>query len=203
MELFLTIYPGHGVGWADASPGFAARGAQEWVRGTGFADKVSVAMGPYLYGFTFVVIVPVLLGVYAHWLDGVIALPLPPRQPWGTLSILIGAIVMCWAMVDLRRIGGGLPMNAFPPPRYVTRGVYRYIGHPIYVGFVILSAGVSLSLQSAAGLYWVTPFAAAAAAALVWGYEGIDLDRRFGSDRPRPITALPASRGGIQLDLHP
>ena len=83
-------------------------------------------------------------------------------------------------------------MNAFPPPRLVTRGPYRLVRHPIYVGFTLGCLGLSLAFRSASGLLLVTPTVALASAALVLGYEGPDLRRRFGT-QPATWTSLAAT----------
>ena len=80
----------------------------------------------------------------------------------------------------LWRRGGGLPMNAFPPPRFVSGGIYALVPHPIYGGFVLACAGVAVYTGSASGLWLVTPTVALGCAALVLGYELPDLRRRFG-----------------------
>ncbi len=86
---------------------------------------------------------------------------------------------MLSAMVSLWRYGGGLPMNAFPPPRLVERGAYGVVPHPIYGGFVMACAGTAIWSGSASGLWLATPAAALGCAALVLGYELPDLRRRF------------------------
>ncbi|MFM7399969.1 MAG: hypothetical protein ACKO4W_03590, partial [Bacteroidota bacterium] len=48
--------------------------------------------------------------------------------------------------------GGGLPMNAYPPPKFVTNGIFRLIPHPIYTGFVLACFGASLYGGRASGL---------------------------------------------------
>jgi prolipoprotein diacylglyceryltransferase len=84
-------------------------------------------------------------------------------------------------------------MNAFPPPRRVTLGVYAVSSHPIYVGFTAGVAGVAIATRSASGLWLVTPVVALAAASLLWGYELRDLAARFGTNRSRPWVSLPAA----------
>jgi membrane-associated phospholipid phosphatase len=86
------------------------------------------------------------------------------------------------AMLSLWRDGGGLPMNAFPPPRFVDRNIYGVVPHPIYAGFVIACAGVAIFCGSASGLWLVTPAAALGCSALVLGYELPDLRKRFGAN---------------------
>ena len=91
---------------------------------------------------------------------------------------------MAWGMASLWRMGGGLPMNAFPPSRYVSTGIYRLLCHPIYVGFAFLCVGVAIAAGSASGLWLVSPTVILASAALVAGYELPDMQRRFGEAFP-------------------
>jgi membrane-associated phospholipid phosphatase len=81
-------------------------------------------------------------------------------------------------------------MNAFPPPRYVTGGVYAWLAHPIYVGFCALVAGVAILARSASGLWLISPLVALAATALVLGYERDDLRSRFGDALLKPRVRL-------------
>jgi membrane-associated phospholipid phosphatase len=106
---------------------------------------------------------------------------------------------MITGMRQLWREGGGLPMNAFPPPRIVIRGVYAWIPHPIYFGFVAACAGVALKAGSATGLWIVTPIVYLGCLALVLGYEGPDLRRRFGDHLPTPWLGLPTGEGNLPL----
>jgi prolipoprotein diacylglyceryltransferase len=90
---------------------------------------------------------------------------------------------MSVAMATLWFRGGGLPMNAFPPPRFVSSGLYSLVPHPIYGGFVLACAGVSIMTGSGTGLWIATPLVAMCCSALVLGYELPDLRRRFGPTR--------------------
>jgi protein-S-isoprenylcysteine O-methyltransferase Ste14 len=150
---------------------------------------------PLLYGLAWAVAAPALLVVWAVATADLV--PLPPIRSAlaGPLLGGVGLLLMASAMAALAVHGGGPPMNAYPPPRLVTRGPYRWTGHPIYIGFILLAAGVSVFTGSASGLWLVTPVAALALAALVLGYERHDLRQRFGA-MPRPLLSLPAARAG-------
>jgi protein-S-isoprenylcysteine O-methyltransferase Ste14 len=141
-----------------------------------------------LYGGTFVVALPVLLIFWARAAAPNVSLPAFGNATTGAAFLLVGVVLMAAAMIDLWRRGGGLPMNAFPPPRFVKQGAFRWVPHPIYTGFVLASFGVSMAASSAAGLWLVTPAAALGCAALVLGYERIDLMKRFG----KIVRILPA-----------
>ena len=156
---------------------------------------MKATLGKCLYAAVFCVALPLLLGIWALRLDGKFAdLPAPQASaPAGWWIAAAGALVMLRAMWDLWRRGGGLPMNAFPPPRFVTTGVYRWFPHPIYGGFAALLFGVLFAARSGAGLWIVTPVAALAMVALVVGYERVDLLRRFGpAERPVWLSRPPA-----------
>jgi membrane-associated phospholipid phosphatase len=90
-------------------------------------------------------------------------------------------------------------MNAFPPPRVVTGGVYAWLPHPVYAGFVLCCAGAAIVSNSAAGLWIVTPAAALGCLSIVLGYEGPDLRRRFGSQLPEPWMGPPSGQGFLPL----
>jgi hypothetical protein len=132
----------------------------------------------------------VLLVLWARGASGVVDLPAVHAPVAGALAAAGGLFLVLSAMLDLWRRGGGLPMNAYPPPRLVTTGAYAVVGHPIYVGFTLTVAGVAVATGSAAGLWLVAPSVALGAAALVLGHERPDLLRRFGA-LPRPWLSVP------------
>ena len=147
------------------------------------------------YGVLFVAFLPTALLLWARQLEGQIDLPRVLQPFVGGCLAAAGLGLMIAAWFSLWRFAGGLPMNAFPPNAFTRRGIYSWLDDPNYLGFVAIVLGVSVAVGSAAGLWIVTPFSAAACAALVLGYERHDLARRFGGDRPRARLALPA-RGG-------
>jgi protein-S-isoprenylcysteine O-methyltransferase Ste14 len=150
-----------------------------------------VAAAKILYGCLFVLVLPVLLIIWAVRTDSVVNLPAVHSPTWGMTAGGVGILLMALGMVSLWRQGGGLPMNAFPPPRYVSGGIYRAFSHPIYVGFAALCLGVSIAFGSASGLWLVTPTLILATAALVLGFELPDMLTRFGDAFPKQ-RLLPA-----------
>ena len=146
-----------------------------------------------LYGLVFVAVVPAALVLWANSTAGAIHLAAPHSILWGTVLAAIGVVISLFGMMSLWIYGGGLPMNAFPPPRFVQQGVYGLIPHPIYSGFVVACGGVSIFFGSASGLWLVTPSVALASAALVLGYELPDLRERFGSRAGSSWQALDPS----------
>jgi len=143
-------------------------------------QRTRISVGSFLYGLTFVVLVPAYLMVWAGSLDH-LALPSVPNVPGlGQALIAIGMVLLVAGIWSIMRRGNGLPMNAYPPTRYVRSGVYYWFSHPIYFGFCIACAGISILFQSNPGLWVITPVVSLSSVALVWGYERADLIKRFG-----------------------
>ena len=151
---------------------------------------VSRGAGKVLYAAIFVSFVPAALVLWARALAPHVPLRALDSAPFGAALAAAGALLVLAGMHALWTQGGGLPMNAFPPPRLATRGAYALTRHPIYAGFVLACAGVSIATGSAAGLWIVTPLAALGTVALVYGFELADLEARFGS-LPAPWLRVP------------
>jgi protein-S-isoprenylcysteine O-methyltransferase Ste14 len=151
--------------------------------------------GKLLYGSLFVVALPLVLALWAAVLDRSMAWPVPSLSFVAAGIVLLGGGLMLQATRDLYRYGHGLPMNAYPPPRLVTQGIYAWLAHPIYLGAVLFSAGISLWFRSSSGLYIVTPVLALMTLSLLYGYELPAMARRFGDalGRYRPLFSLPVS----------
>lgn len=154
---------------------------------------MSESVGKALYGAIFVVIVPAVLVLWGLRLEalGVVAWSQPLPALLGPIACAAGGALMAVSMHALWRHGGGLPMNAYPPRRFVARSSYAFFSHPIYVGFSICVAGVSIAANSAAGLWIVTPAVALCCVALVLGYEAPALHARFGRRAGAPYFGVP------------
>lgn len=151
--------------------------------------------GRVLYGALFVVVLPALLAAWARSSAHNITLTPPLTPAAGVAAALGGFALMVAGWAALWFYGGGLPMNAYPPPRYVERGVYRFLAHPIYCGFTAIVAGISAAARSGSGFWLVTPAVAFASMALVLGYEKPQLDARFGREAvSRPLPGWPLLR---------
>jgi hypothetical protein len=144
------------------------------------------------YAFAFIVIVPLFLVFWAFSTAAKISLPVPALAGFGYLGVLIGLIFMLSGTMALWKYGHGFPLNAFPPPDYVNVSIYRYLPHPLYLGFCIIVACASMMARSASGFWLVTPIAILSCVALVYGYENHDLAERFGAQRVKPLIRLPA-----------
>jgi hypothetical protein len=143
------------------------------------------------YAFLFVIVVPIFLILWAHFTASQISLPVTIPISLGYFAAAAGCGLMALGALALWKHGKGLPMNLCPPPVYVAVSVYRYLPHPIYLGFCLTVAGLSVSLRSTSGLWLVSPIVSLACAAIVLGYENHDLTERFGPDRVRPLIRLP------------
>ena len=151
------------------------------------ADKVSRSALKVLYGFVFVVLLPLFLVLFSARVEiplGIARFPIP-----GAIVTILGLTITLWGMRDIWKRGNGLPMNAFPPEKLVTGGIFGVVPHPIYSGFVMGCLGVSLALGSATGVFLTAPLVALCAIALVLGYERPYLLRTFGT-LPRPLLGL-------------
>ena len=155
--------------------------------------SMSRRLGPVLYGSLFVIVLPAALILWARATESRVRLP-ALHLPWAGARLVAIGLAICLAGINaLRRYGHGLPMNAYPPPLYVVEGIYRFVSHPIYLGFTFLCFGTALLLDSASGLWLVSPVASLGAVGLVLGYERHDLRRRFGAEGVhRPLLALPS-----------
>jgi prolipoprotein diacylglyceryltransferase len=141
-------------------------------------------LGKVLYGALFMVLLPILLVIWAANTSVVVSLPAVRSLPCGLGAVGFGLLLVGLGMASLWRMGGGLPMNAFPPPRYVSSGVYRLFCHPIYIGFSFACIGVAIAAGSTSGLWLVSTTVVLASTALVLGWELPDMQKRFGRTLP-------------------
>jgi len=140
-----------------------------------------LAVAKLLYGLLFVGLLPFLLVIWASKTRDVVALRTVHSLPWGLVTAGVGLLLMALGSASLWWLGGGLPMNAFPPPRYVSGGIYHVFSHPIYVGFASVCVGIAIAVGSPSGLWLVSTTVILASAALVLGYELPDMQERFGA----------------------
>jgi hypothetical protein len=85
-------------------------------------------------------------------------------------------------------------MGPYPPPVCVVTGVYRLTPHPIYLGFSTLCFGTAMALESASGMWLVSPSVALGCTALVLGFEHHEIRARFAPQILRqPLISLPTA----------
>jgi len=157
-------------------------------------QELLLLLGKILYGTLFVIILPIFLVYWSLILDRSINLPMPRWPVIAVSTILCGGLIILKGTLDLIIVGRGLPMNAYPPKKFVTQGIYAWFPHPIYLGAVLLSTGVALWFQSSSGFYIVTPILALMTLSLVYGYERLTVQRLFGrsTEHYQPLFSPPS-----------
>lgn len=158
-----------------------------------YMSSIKVEFGKILYALLFICILPVLLVLWSRNVDHLDLYPAIESVLWGRVICVIGGFLMLWGMLALWKYGNGLPMNAYPPEKFVVQGPYRIVRHPIYWGFGFMLVGCSIMLGSAAGLWLIAPVVILSMVALVMGYERIDLARRFPGIRTRALFEIVGS----------
>jgi protein-S-isoprenylcysteine O-methyltransferase Ste14 len=155
---------------------------------------MSTKMGKIAYGMLFTLFIPGLGWLWAWRLDQTMPYLWPiPLPAWAGIALAAaGAVLMAASMIMLWVTGKGLPMNAYPPARFVSTGPYALFSHPIYLGFVVAMTGISIVANSPAGFWIVTTLSALAVLALVFGYENPRLGARFKEAHAHvPLFGLP------------
>jgi protein-S-isoprenylcysteine O-methyltransferase Ste14 len=147
--------------------------------------------GKILYGLLFVVALPVVLILWAKYTGNIVTLPLPHNLLFGYMLLIPGAIFICSGIWNLWKSGMGLPMNAFPPERFVTNGIYAFIRHPIYTGAALISFGLSAVTRSSSGFWLISPLFTLLMVAYVAGYENEKTESHFGKQEYKPFLSLP------------
>ncbi len=147
-------------------------------------------IGKLFYGSIFILFLPLLLFLWGRETAWFITLPVNIPLEIAFAVLFIGSFLLMSGMTALIVYGRGMPMNAYPPPLFVRDAVYRYLSHPIYIGFCLICFGLSVVTASPSGLWLITPSVMLGCAAIVYGYEKQDLAERFGR-LPKPLLSLP------------
>jgi len=157
--------------------------------------NINILFGKIFYGVLFAALIPLLLFFWGSSLDKIksVLLPTPELAVFALALLFLGAFLVFKAMLDLFFLGKGLPMNVFPPHKFVTKGIYAWLAHPIYFGAGMIAFGIALWFESPAGLFVVAPVFILAMVSLVGGYEHFSYVKIFGNAalRHRPILSLP------------
>lgn len=154
--------------------------------------KIKVLTGKILYGLLFIIVIPFLLILWAKYTTDIIKLPIPENLFCGYICLAAGAILAVSGMWHLWILGKGLPMNAFPPERFVKKGIYAFTKHPIYSGTVLISFGLSIVYQSASGFWLVSPLFTLMIVAYIVGFENERTKTIFGIQDYKTFLSLPA-----------
>jgi len=153
--------------------------------------KIKVLTGKVLYGMLFVIVIPFLLIIWAKYSGNIVMLPVPNDLYSGYILVAIGALIVISGMLHLWIYGNGLPMNAFPPVKFVKNGIYAFTKHPIYSGTVLISFGLSILARSASGFWLVSPLFTLMIVAYVVGFENERIKLNFGSHDYKVFLSLP------------
>lgn len=148
-------------------------------------------IGKILYGSIFVVLLPILLIMWSIYADKNVKLPIIETYNYGLILALIGVLISALGMLNLKKYGKGLPMNAFPPKFFVKEGIYQFLAHPIYFGTCLLVLGLSLYFKSPAGLWLVSPVFILLCFAYVIGFEKEIIEMVFGKVNYSVLLGLP------------
>src|SRR5438045_2030067 len=62
----------------------------------------------------------------------------------GMVLIAIGAAIYFWCAWDFTFAGRGTPAPIDPPKHLVSRGLYKYVRNPMYVGVLTLILGQAI-----------------------------------------------------------
>jgi protein-S-isoprenylcysteine O-methyltransferase Ste14 len=169
--------------------------------------KGLLALRAALYASVFVALWT-FLAIWARRADTRLGVLLPAwTPPLGAVLALPGAVLVASCVVAFAVFGHGTPAPFDAPRQFVSRGPYRVVRNPMYLGALMVLLGAALWLRSISlvllGLVFVL-----AAHAFVTLFEEPRLERRFGASYaaykrevrrwlpwPRPSRSSPQHSG--------
>jgi len=97
----------------------------------------------FIKNLLFTLIIPGTVGVYAPLLivRGRSITSYPVLLLIAIVLLSIGAAIYFWTVWDFAVTGWGTPLPIDAPKTLITRGLYRYIRNPMYVGVLTLILG--------------------------------------------------------------
>ncbi|MBI4305898.1 MAG: isoprenylcysteine carboxylmethyltransferase family protein [Chloroflexi bacterium] len=124
------------------------------------------------------------------WTD----LGLGPCRWTGLVSLVAGIALDAWCAREFAKAGG--TFNFLNPPRsLVVNGPYRYSRNPIYVGGVLILAGLVVVFSSAFLLIYLGLYVLFLDRILIPLIEEPGLERRFGEEYRRYRARVPRWAG--------
>jgi protein-S-isoprenylcysteine O-methyltransferase Ste14 len=126
------------------------------------------------------VVTLIFVGI-AHLLGWFIRVPLgvsESLQTFGFLTTVFGFLIAVGALIEFKRAGTTLDPHG-SATSLVTSGVYRFSRNPIYLGFLLMVAGLPLNSGFYSGIV-VAPFFALTMNLLVIEKEEAYLEKKFG-----------------------
>jgi len=130
-----------------------------------------------------------LLGLRIDSLFGLQTIQVWTFNYLGTIPVLGGVALRFWASSTIFNTGKGTPLYTRPPKTLVTRGPYRSIRNPLYLGGFLIYLGIVIAIPSIF-------LAILGLIGLPITYIGIireekGLERRFGEDYRRYKQNVP------------
>ena len=108
----------------------------------------------------------------------------------GILPIALGTVFYLWCAWDFAFAGRGTPAPLDPPRLLVTRGLYRLVRNPIYVGVLLILAGEAVLFESLTLLIYAL-FVWLVFHIFVVAYEEPTLKEKFGAAYEEYRKAVP------------
>lgn len=139
----------------------------------------NVFIGKLIYGSIFIIFLPLFLFIWAQKTNYLFTLKIPSNYFLIYSLIILGSFFILSGMLHLIKFGKGLPMIAFPPRFYVTKGIYSLFKNPIYIGCGLLSFGLSLFFQSKSGFWFISPYFCLMMLAYTIGFENEKTNQFF------------------------
>lgn len=102
-------------------------------------------------------------------------------QDAGVALATLGAMLAVWCIASFAITGRGTPFPLDPPRRLVTRGPYRFVRNPMYLGAILALSGAAAWFRSWPVLLYAAFFFAASHAFVIF-YEEPTLRKMFGDD---------------------
>ena len=111
-------------------------------------------------------------------------------RPVGAVLAALGVAFYGWCAWNFAFVGQGTPAILDPPKKLVSRGLYRFVRNPMYIGMSLIMMGESIFFSSST--LWVY-------ALLVWfgfhlfvlWYEEPHLRKKFGSPYEEYCRTVP------------
>lgn len=130
----------------------------------------------FFYGIILLVIFPLFLVFWAGRLQHIRLPDVPDTPAIGAMIASAGVVILIfgiWPQIEFN-------ITTAQRESYERKGIYRYISHPVYLGFFAVCVGVSILFGSAGGLWVVSPVIALVCTTLIWGYERPRAIKRYG-----------------------
>lgn len=136
-----------------------------------------------IYILLFLILLPFLLLAVGSVIDALIESDMgswPQADIVGLLLLISAILLMSMSMMQLILHGQGLPISHLPPEKLVDRGIYQYLRHPIYTGFIFATAGTALVISSIGMLTVSLPMLILGILCYLRFYEEPALLKRYG-----------------------